>query len=127
MAVRFRRLLPLVMAVSCAPLPPKREPYVPPALPTGAEVATHVAAHWLDEWNPIFAQHAGRVGEAATLVKVDKVACGYHFVVAQCEFEVTGRFATGDEATRSLSGQFDRDVDGRLKSVILSVHRRTRR
>lgn len=94
-------------------------------LPTPDEVAAHVGAHW-NEWGPRFANLAARKNDAATLIGVDKVACRYYYVAAECTLDVTASFADGTRGTQQMYMQFDRGADGKLKEVILVVTERKR-
>lgn len=95
-------------------------------LPTADEVIAHVREHWDDDYGLRFASFAARRGQAAELLAVDSVRCGYYYDIPDCSFQVTARFEDGPERTMELSSSFDRDDEGRLKAVLLLVHERPR-
>jgi hypothetical protein len=103
-----------------------RRPHMVPALPSEVEIAANVQEEWTSSWSRQFAYMAGRRAEAATLVSVERVWCDYVIVTPQCEFDVTGRFAKGDEVTRRLIGRFDRDPKGKVVEVIVIYDERVR-
>jgi hypothetical protein len=117
--------IPIVLISSSGALQ-ARKPYVPPALPTETEIAANVREEWQSSWSRQFAWEAGGRADAAALVRVGSVSCGYVFVTPQCEFEVTGRFSNGDEVTRKLVGRFDRDPQGKVVEVIVIYETRVR-
>lgn len=70
--------------------------------------------HWSGVWAPRLARVSSRKGENVDLVAVEKVICGFHRTTLACNFEVTGRFASGVEVKRRMFSVFDRDREGKL-------------
>ena len=95
------------------------------ALPTEAEVHRYVQNHWSD-WNRRFASLAGRKGEAVALVSLGPVSCSYLYVTPQCEVQVTGQFASGQNMTLTMYSQFEHDTSGNLIEVLVMYHERRR-
>jgi hypothetical protein len=108
--------------VGCASSAMAEEMAADEPLPTPDEVIAHVRAQWNEDYSQRFARFASRPGEMAELLAVTDVACFYYFGVPDCTFEVTARFEGEAEQRREISENFGRDADGRLQSVIVSIH-----
>lgn len=99
--------------------------FAAPPLPSAAELESHVRQHWSD-WGRRFAQFSARAGEAADFVGTGAVTCSYTYWTPECWVEVTGRFASGEEARHKMFSQFERDEAGNLVEVVVMYHERRR-
>lgn len=93
-------------------------------VPTAEEIIAHVEASWSADYRHRFASFTSRRGDPAELSSVSNVICGTYDGLPDCSFDVKGKFADGSEKLVNLSSIFNRDKEGRLKSVLLLVHER---
>ncbi|BDW83230.1 hypothetical protein MACH24_26680 [Erythrobacter sp. Dej080120_24] len=94
------------------------------AAPTAEEIIAHVEASWSADYRYRFANFASRRGDPAELLSVSNVICGTYDGHPNCSFDVNGKFADGSEKLVNLSSTFDRDENGRLRSIVLLLHER---